>query len=240
MADLPVVIGHRGAAAHAPENTLASIRSAAALGASWVEFDVKLTADGRCIVFHDDALDRTTDGRGAVSTATHDEINRLDAGAWFAPAFAGERVPSLAAALGLIIGLRLGADDYLTKDISLSHLIARIVALLRRVDALSESGAHDNRLERGDLSVNLDTMAVLWQGQTVDLTVTEFWLIHALARHPGHVKNRDQLMQAANAVLDDNTITSHVKRIRKKFVDVDTDFHAIETVYGMGYRWKTD
>ncbi len=110
MADLPVVIGHRGAAAHAPENTLASIRSAAALGVSWVEFDVKLTADGRCIVFHDDALDRTTDGRGAVSAATHDEINRLDAGAWFAPAFAGERVPSLAAALGLIFELRLGAD----------------------------------------------------------------------------------------------------------------------------------
>ncbi len=142
--------------------------------------------------------------------------------------------------LDAISGLRLGADDYLTKDISLSHLIARVVALLRRVDALSESGAHDNRLERGDLSVNLDTMAVLWHGQTVDLTVTEFWLVHALARHPGHVKNRDQLMQAANAVLDDNTITSHVKRIRKKFVDVDTDFHAIETVYGMGYRWKTD
>ena len=110
MTGLATVIGHRGAAAHAPENTLSSIRTAAGLGATWVEFDVKLTADGRCIVFHDDMLDRTTDGHGAVAAATHDEIRRLDAGAWFAPAFAGERVPSLEAMLSLALELGLGID----------------------------------------------------------------------------------------------------------------------------------
>ena len=70
------------------------------------------------------------------------------------------------------------------------------------------------------------------------LTLTEFWLVYALARFPGHVKNRQQLMDAAQAVLDDNTITSHIKRIRRKFHAIDADFDAIETVYGMGYRWK--
>lgn len=108
--ELPAVIGHRGAAAHAPENTLASIRRAAMLGAKWVEFDVKLTADGRCIVFHDDRLDRTTDGRGRVAATTYDEISRLDAGSWFAPGFAGERVPRLEDALGQILELGLQAD----------------------------------------------------------------------------------------------------------------------------------
>lgn len=141
--------------------------------------------------------------------------------------------------LDAISGLRLGADDYLTKDISLPHLVARIVALLRRVEALSKPVPEDKLLKRGDLSINLDTMSVHWQESAVDLTVTEFWLVHALTRHPGHVKNRDQLMQAANAVLDDNTITSHIKRIRKKFTEIDGSFDAIQTVYGMGYRWKS-
>ncbi len=74
----------------------------------------------------------------------------------------------------------------------------------------------------------------------VGLTLTEFWLVHAMARYPGHVKNRQQLMDAAQAVLDDNTITSHIKRIRRKFQAVDADFSNIETVYGMGYRWIAD
>ena len=74
----------------------------------------------------------------------------------------------------------------------------------------------------------------------IGLTLTEFWLVHALARYPGHVKNRQQLMDAAQAVLDDNTITSHIKRIRRKFHAIDADFNAIETVYGMGYRWLGD
>ena len=80
-------------------------------------------------------------------------------------------------------------------------------------------------------------MSATWEGQNVDLTITELWIVHALAQHPGHVKNRQQLMDAANVVLDDNTITSHIKRIRKKFRAFDTSFDAIQTAYGMGYRW---
>ncbi len=108
--DLPKVIGHRGAAARAPENTLAGIRLAAALGVPWVEFDAKITADGQCIVFHDELLDRTTNGRGRVDATTYDEIRRLDAGSWFAPDFAGERVPRLDAVLAQVIELGLHAD----------------------------------------------------------------------------------------------------------------------------------
>ena len=136
-----------------------------------------------------------------------------------------------------VSGLRLGADDYLTKDISLPHLMARIAALFRRLDAMSKPQAAQNRITRGDLEIDTDRMMISWQGQPIALTLTEFWLVHAMARYPGHVKNRQQLMDAAQAVLDDNTITSHIKRIRRKFVAVDADFDAIETVYGMGYRW---
>ena len=136
-----------------------------------------------------------------------------------------------------VSGLRLGADDYLTKDISLPHLMARIAALFRRLDALSKPQAAASRITRGDLEIDTDRMMIAWKGQPVGLTLTEFWLVHAMARYPGHVKNRQQLMDAAQAVLDDNTITSHIKRIRRKFVAVDAEFDAIETVYGMGYRW---
>jgi len=136
-----------------------------------------------------------------------------------------------------VSGLRLGADDYLTKDISLPHLMARIAALFRRLDALSKPHAAASRITRGDLEIDTDRMMIAWKEQPVGLTLTEFWLVHAMARYPGHVKNRQQLMDAAQAVLDDNTITSHIKRIRRKFVAVDAEFDAIETVYGMGYRW---
>ena len=137
-------------------------------------------------------------------------------------------------------GLRLGADDYLTKDISLTHLVARVVALFRRADALTQTGTQEQHLERGALTLDLDRMIARWRDEPLALTVTEFWLVHALARHPGHVKNRQQLMDAASVVLDDNTITSHIKRLRKKFIALDADFDAIETVYGMGYRWRGD
>ena len=107
---LPPIIGHRGSAALAPENTLAGILRAHEEGASWVEFDVKLTADGVPILMHDDRLGRTTDGRGKVALKTYREIEALDAGAWFAPEFAGERVPTLRAALELCIELGLGIN----------------------------------------------------------------------------------------------------------------------------------
>ncbi len=136
-----------------------------------------------------------------------------------------------------VSGLRLGADDYLTKDISMPHLMARIAALFRRLDALQAPQGEEERINRGDLEIDIERMTVRWRDEPVGLTLTEFWMVHALARYPGHVKNRQQLMDAAQAVLDDNTITSHVKRIRRKFIAIDADFDAIETVYGMGYRW---
>ena len=108
--DLPPVIGHRGAAAAAPENTLASLRKAKELGATWVEFDVKLTRDGHPVLFHDDRLDRTTSGQGEVALTTLAQLRKLDAGAWFAPAFEGERVPSFADALALCAELGLGIN----------------------------------------------------------------------------------------------------------------------------------
>ena len=137
----------------------------------------------------------------------------------------------------IVVGLRLGADDYLTKDVSLPHLLARISALFRRVDATSQPAAMEDVLNRGKLALDAQRMTATWNGAAVGLTVTEFWMVHSLARHPGHVKDRDQLMRDAEMVVDDGTITSHVKRIRKKFLAVDPAFAAIETVYGMGYRW---
>lgn len=137
----------------------------------------------------------------------------------------------------IVSGLRLGADDYLTKDVSLPHLLARISALFRRVDAASQPAAANDVLTRGALALDPQRMTATWNGAGVGLTVTEFWMVHSLARHPGHVKDRDQLMRDAEMVVDDGTITSHVKRIRKKFLAVDVKFDAIETVYGMGYRW---
>lgn len=138
----------------------------------------------------------------------------------------------------IVSGLRLGADDYLTKDVSLPHLLARIAALFRRVDAANQAPAAEEVLQRGDLTVDVARMTASWKGKPVDLTVTEFWMVRSLARHPGHVKDRSQLMRDAEMVVDDGTITSHIKRIRRKFIAVDAGFDAIETVYGMGYRWR--
>ena len=137
----------------------------------------------------------------------------------------------------IVAGLRLGADDYLTKDASLPHLLARIAALFRRVEAGREPARDDERLLRGPLELDAARMTATWRGKPVELTVTEFWMVRSLARHPGHVKGRDTLMRDAEMVVDDGTITSHVKRIRKKFLAVDAAFDAVETVYGMGYRW---
>lgn len=139
-----------------------------------------------------------------------------------------------------ISGLRLGADDYLTKDISLPHLGARIAALFRRMDALRAPPKQETLLNRGQLVLDMNRMQVRWRDQPLDLTLTEFWLVHALARFPGHVKNREQLMHEANIVVDDSTITSHVKRVRQKFITLDKEFSSIETIYGMGYRWKAE
>ncbi|NVK23247.1 MAG: proteobacterial dedicated sortase system response regulator [Kangiellaceae bacterium] len=138
----------------------------------------------------------------------------------------------------IISGLRLGADDYLTKDISLPHLLARVSALFRRIDSLQAAPNAESIQVIGQLEVNNERLSVTWAGQLIDLTVSEFWIVNALASKPGHVKSREQLMQAVKAVVDDSTITSHIKRIRQKFQQYDSAFDAIETVYGMGYRWN--
>ena len=140
----------------------------------------------------------------------------------------------------IVSGLRLGADDYLTKDISLQHLLARIAALFRRVEALTEGPPQEEVITRGALTLDAKRFTVAWQARPVDLTLTEFWMVHTLVKFPGHVKDREQLMREAQLVVDDGTITSHIKRIRRKFAAVDPSFDAIDTVYGMGYRWKAE
>ena len=139
----------------------------------------------------------------------------------------------------VVSGLRMGADDYVPKTVSLPNLIARIAALFRRADLANSPSSQDDLLLRGPLSLDLKRMTVRWGEHPIELTVTELWMVHALARYPGHVKDRDALMRDANIVVDDGTITSHIKRIRRKFQSVDPKFDAIETVYGMGYRWHS-
>ncbi len=141
--------------------------------------------------------------------------------------------------LDTVSGLRLGADDYLTKDISLAHLSARISALFRRMEAMQQPVQQDKVLERGNLRIDMHRLQITWKEQPVDLTITEIWFVHALANHPGHVRTRDQLMDAANILVDASSISTHIKRIRRKFCNIDPEFNAIETIYGMGYRWDT-
>src|SRR5207249_3921371 len=109
-----------------------------------------------------------------------------------------------------VAGLRLGADDYLTKDVSLPHLLARIAALFRRAELAAQPQAAEERLERGALQLDLKRFSVTWRGTAVALTLTEFWMVHALCKFPEHVKSREQLMREANLVVDEGTITSHV------------------------------
>jgi two-component system OmpR family response regulator len=138
-----------------------------------------------------------------------------------------------------VSGLRMGADDYLTKNVSLPHLLARVSALFRRAELQQQPDRLEDFLERGRLRIDMKRFAVTWAGKPVDLTLTEFWIVHALAKFPGHVKGREHLMGEAHIVVDDSTITSHVKRVRRKFSAVDPDFDCIDTVYGLGYRWRS-
>jgi two-component system response regulator ChvI len=143
-----------------------------------------------------------------------------------------------------LMGLRLGADDYITKPFSQRLLLERIRALLRRNEASRAEGSGappGGVIARGDLVLDETKHTCVWKGGQVQLTVTEFLLVKALAVRPGMVKNRDQLIDAAygeNIYVDDRTIDSHVKRIRKKFRQVDGEFDQIETLYGIGYRYK--
>jgi two-component system response regulator ChvI len=143
-----------------------------------------------------------------------------------------------------ILGLRMGADDYVKKPFSQRLLLERIRAVLRR-RALAAEGASDETAEpplvRGSLELDPARHVCRWRGEPVNLTVTEFLIVKSLAARPGHVKNRDQLMDAAygeHIYVDDRTIDSHIKRLRKKFKAVDNAFAQIETLYGIGYRYK--
>jgi len=146
-----------------------------------------------------------------------------------------------------IMGLRMGADDYIKKPFSQRLLLERIRTLLRRADAraggdaAADNGPSPEAIVRGDLVLDPPRHMVTWKGQAVDLTVTEFLILQALAQRPGHVKSRDQLIDIAygeHIYVDDRTIDSHIKRLRKKFREVDREFAQIETLYGVGYRYK--
>lgn len=142
-----------------------------------------------------------------------------------------------------VLGFRMGADDYIKKPFSQRLLIERIRALLRRteIDRNPSAGTSDGVLTRGDLVLDAERHVCTWKGEAVQLTVTEFLLLKALAQYPGHVKNRDQLMDLAygeSIYVDDRTIDSHIKRVRRKFRDLDSEFNEIETLYGVGYRYR--
>jgi two-component system response regulator ChvI len=143
-----------------------------------------------------------------------------------------------------LMGLRLGADDYIKKPFSQRLLIERIRTLLRRNDPSRAEGsgaAPGGAIVRGDLVLDETKHQCSWKGQNIELTVTEFLLVKALAMRPGMVKSRDQLIDGAygeNIYVDDRTIDSHIKRLRKKFRQVDDNFNQFETLYGIGYRYK--
>lgn len=146
-----------------------------------------------------------------------------------------------------VLGLRMGADDYVKKPFSQRLLVERIRALLRRQDALAgetiEETEETKSMVRGELVMDPLRHAVKWKGNDVSLTVTEFLLLQALAQRPGFVKSRDQLMDVAyddQVYVDDRTIDSHIKRLRKKMRNTDDTFSAIETLYGIGYRYNEE
>ena len=144
-----------------------------------------------------------------------------------------------------LCGLRMGADDYIKKPFSPNLLIARIKVLLRRSDPIinkdSDEAREDVVLKRGALERNKTRHLCLWKDQPVDLTITEFLMLYSLIEKTGIVKTRDQLIDSAygtNVYIDDRTVDSHIKRLRKKFKDIDQDFSCIETLYGVGYRYR--
>jgi len=142
-----------------------------------------------------------------------------------------------------VLGLELGADDYLCKPFSMRELAARVKVLLRRAAQRDEpaGGAEERVVQAGRLKLDLRRYQAFWGEAPIPLTVTEFTLLHALARHPGHVKTRAQLMEEGypnDAYVSDRTIDSHIKRLRKKLADADPSFDAVETVYGLGYRFR--
>lgn len=141
-----------------------------------------------------------------------------------------------------VSGLRLDAWDYLTKPINLQFLTVRVSSLFRIVDTLhTQTSELEAILRLGPLQLDPNSMSVAWDGKEVNLTLTEFWLVQALARRPGHVKTYENLMQVTRqSYVERNTINGYVRRIRKKFKEVDPEFSMIQTVFGVGYRWQPE
>lgn len=143
-----------------------------------------------------------------------------------------------------VLGLRMGADDYIRKPFSQRLLIERVRTLIRRSELSgenSQSSGGEGMIVRGELVLDPARHLCTWKGVPAELTVTEFLILQSLAMRPGHVKNRDQLMDAAygeHVYVDDRTIDSHIKRLRRKLKSLDQDFNQIETLYGLGYRYK--
>ncbi len=141
-----------------------------------------------------------------------------------------------------ISGFRLGADDYLTKDISIEYLIVRIEALLRRFDTFKnqQSITHQNKIlskKPKQVSIDQDRLLIFWNNRAVELTLTQFWIVEELLSEPRQVKTYQQLMSAAKIYVEPNTITAHIKTIRSRFKAVDDNFTSIKTERGNGYRW---
>ncbi len=142
-----------------------------------------------------------------------------------------------------VLGLTMGADDYVKKPFSQRLLLERVKAVLRRGQASETPTEEEEKkiMRRGELTLDPMRHACTWKGKQVVLTVTEFLILEALAQRPGFVKSRDSLMDAAyddQVYVDDRTIDSHIKRVRKKFRVVDREFDSIETLYGVGYKYK--
>lgn len=135
-----------------------------------------------------------------------------------------------------ISGLRLGADDYITKDTAVDYIVIRMRSLFRRIDALAGTQAPPGRTV-SDLVLNDVTLLATWKGHSLGLSLTQFWMLRALVDHPGQVLSHKMLMQAANVIIEPNTVVAHIKAIRTKFREIDPEFEAIRTERGSGYRW---
>ena len=139
-----------------------------------------------------------------------------------------------------ICGTRFGADEYQIKSTPMHMVLLRIQALLRRVEAYKNAKEAQGEVAHGRLTVNADCMKAKWQGELINLSVTEFWLVKSLTDRIGHVKTKDALREAATLYCEDNTIATHIRRIRLKFKEIDPEFHQIDTVAATGYRWLAE
>lgn len=140
-----------------------------------------------------------------------------------------------------VSGLRLDAWDYLTKPVNLQFLAVRVSSLFRIAESVKAEDSEQAIVKLGDLVLDPNSMSVTWKSQSISLTLTEFWLVEALARRPGNVKTYDALMQVTRqSYVEKNTINGYIRRIRKKFKESDEHFGMIQTVFGIGYRWQPD